>query len=278
MSWDAAERVSVGDVSLAVRQAGDGPAVLLLHGFPDSSRLWRHQVPALTAAGLRVIAPDLRGFGESDRPSRVADYAIPAVVADAAGLLDALVVDRAHVVGHDWGAVVAWALAATRPERVDRLAALSVGHPAAFGRRSIAQRERSWYMLLFQFEGVAEELLRRDDWRLMREFLRERGDVEEYVRDLERPGALTAALNWYRANVPPAAELSPAPALPPVQAPTLGVWSADDPYVMEERMTASEAFVTGPWRYVRLEGVGHWIPLEAPERLGALLVEHLTGS
>jgi pimeloyl-ACP methyl ester carboxylesterase len=277
MGWEAPERVPVGEISLAVRRAGEGPAaVLLLHGFPDSSRLWRHQVAALTGAGLRVIAPDLRGYGDSDRPARVADYAIPAIVADAVGLLDALGVERAHVVGHDWGAVVAWVLAATRPERVDRLAALSVGHPGAFAQRSIAQRERSWYMLLFQFEGVAEELLRRDDWRLLRELARGRGDVEDYVRDLARPGALTAALNWYRANVPPEAELEPRPPLPAVVAPTLGVWGSDDPYLLEERMTGSEAFMAGPWRYERLEGVGHWIPLDAPDRLSALLVEHLT--
>src|SRR3954464_11952687 len=185
-------RVAGDGVSLAVADEGAGPAVVLLHGFPDSSVLWRHQVRALVDAGLRVIAPDLRGFGESDRPEDVEDYRLVHAVNDLVAVLDALGVDRAHVVGHDWGAGVAWVFAALHPERVERLVAMSVGHPAA-QRGTIADREKAWYMLLFQFEGVAEELLTRDDWALLREWLREDGDAERYVEDLSRPGALTAA-------------------------------------------------------------------------------------
>ena len=124
-------------------------------------------------------------------------------MADLLAVLDALEVERAQVVGHDWGAGVAWALAAFVPQRVERLVVLSVGHPQAFSEPTIEQREKSWYMLLFQFADVAEEMLQRDDWRLMREWLRDNGDVERYLADLSRPGALTAALNWYRANVAP---------------------------------------------------------------------------
>ena len=167
--------------------------MLLLHGFPDSSRLWREQIPALNAAGLRTVAPDLRGFGESDRPQDVEAYSVGRSVGDIVAVLDGLGIERAHVVGHDWGAGVAWALALLVPERVDKLVVMSVGHPATFARPPLAQREKSWYMLFFQFPE-AEALLERDDWALMREWAATHPDLERVFADLQRPGALTAAL------------------------------------------------------------------------------------
>src|SRR5512142_786423 len=161
-------RITANGISLNVVESGSGPAVLLLHGFPDSSALWRHQIPELVDAGYRVIAPDLRGFGESDRPDGIEHYTMPTLVGDVLGILDSLGVSRAAVVGHDWGAALGWALAALAAERVDRLAALSVGHPSGYLTDSIRQRELSWYMLFFQFVGVAEEALARDDWALLR--------------------------------------------------------------------------------------------------------------
>ena len=209
-------RVAGDGIELAVLDEGeaDRPAVLLVHGFPDSSNLWRHQVPALTAAGVRAIAPDMRGFGESDRPQAAEQYRITRAVSDLVAVLDALGIERARVVGHDWGAAIAWVFAALHPRRVERLVAMSVGHPGA-QRRTISDREKAWYTLLFQFEGVAEELLRRDEWKLFREWLREDGDVDRYLADLSRPGALTAGLNWYRANLHPARQLRRGPRSPP---------------------------------------------------------------
>ena len=273
----ARREIDVGEVVLSVADEGEGPPVLLLHGWPDTADLWRNQLPVLVAAGHRVIAPDLRGYGRSAQPQEVEAYALPKVVGDAVGLLDALGLERAAVVGHDWGAVVAWAMAGFHPARVERLAVLSVGHPAAALPRSIEQRQRSWYMLLFQFEGVAEELLRRDDWRLLREFLGGEGDVGRYVEDLARPGALTAALNWYRANTAPRLELEARPPLPPASAPTLGIWGGADRFLMEDRMIRSGEQVSGPWRYERIDEAGHWIPLDAPAALNVLLLEHLRG-
>jgi pimeloyl-ACP methyl ester carboxylesterase len=263
-------------IELEVRDEGDrsAPAVLLVHGFPDSSHLWRHQIAALTDAGLRAIAPDMRGFGASDKPVDVESYRLTRAVADLVAILDALDVDRARVVGHDWGAAVAWILAALHPDRVERLVAMSVGHPAA-QRRTIADREKAWYQLLFQFEGVAEELVMRDDWRLFREWLREDGDVESYVADLSRPGALTAGLSWYRANLHPKRQLEPRPQLPPIAAPTLALWSSGDNYLHEQPMLDSAGHVTGPWRYERIDGASHWMQLDDPERIDALLLEFL---
>jgi pimeloyl-ACP methyl ester carboxylesterase len=271
-------RVAGDGVTLAVADEGEGPAVVLLHGFPDSSRLWRNQVPVLVGAGFRVVVPDLRGFGESDRPDAVEAYAIRHSVADVAAILDALEIERAHVVGHDWGAAVAWLFTAFLPARVDRLVALSVPHPATLRERTIEQREKAWYQLWFQFPGVAEEVLPRDDWKLMRELLRGAGDIAQYVADLSRPGALTAALNWYRANAAPQRELEQMPPLPPVAAPTLGVWSSGDNYLTEERMLRSGEHVSGPWRYERVEGASHWLQLDAPERVSELLLEFLGAS
>jgi len=268
--------IEVNGLRLHVLDEGDGEPVLLLHGFPDSGQLWRHQVPALTAAGFRAIAPDLRGFGESDRPEGVDSYGMPLIVGDVLGVLDAAGIERANVVGHDWGAAVGWALAAMAPSRVSRLVALTVGHPSGFFTDAMGQRERSWYMLFFQHAGVAEDALRRDDWRLFRQWARGQGDLDVYLRDLDRPGALTAALNWYRANTPAEAfgVVNPIP-LPPVSRPVLGVWAARDHFLGEAQMLASEAHCLAGWRYERIEAAGHWLPLDAPEELNRLVLGFL---
>jgi pimeloyl-ACP methyl ester carboxylesterase len=165
----ATSTLKVNELSFSVEDTGgDGPSVLLLHGFPDSKELWRHQTPALAAAGYRVIAPDLRGFGASDRPEGAEHYRMEALAGDVLGILAALDVDSAAVVGHDWGSALGWGLAGLAPERVERFVALSVGHPSTY-MVDLRQRELSWYMLFFQFVGVAEEALRRDGWALLRE-------------------------------------------------------------------------------------------------------------
>jgi pimeloyl-ACP methyl ester carboxylesterase len=152
---------------------------------------------------------------------------------------------------------------------------MSVGHPNTLRERSMEQREKAWYQLLFQFTDVAEELLMRDDLKLFREFSRGDGDVDRYVADLSRPGALTAGLNWYRANAHPRRELEARPPFPAVAAPTLGLWSSGDNYLTEDRMLLSAEHVTGPWRYERIENASHWLQLDAPERVNELLLEFL---
>jgi pimeloyl-ACP methyl ester carboxylesterase len=271
-------RIEANGLGFEVSEEGAGIPVVLLHGFPDTSAMWRHQVAALTAAGFRTIAPDMRGRGRSDRPPEVADYALTKIVGDVTGIMDALGIHRAHVVGHDWGAVVAWGLAMFAPHRVDHLVAISVGAPGAAPPPNLEALQKSWYRILFQFKDIAEDLVQRNDWYLLREMLQGGGeDFEGYKANLSEPGALTAALNWYRANVPverlvPA---GPGPQFPPVAAPTMGVFGTADLYLTEAAMTGSASKVTGPWRYGRLEGVGHFIPLEAPEQLNRLLLDFL---
>ncbi|HEX3921467.1 MAG TPA: alpha/beta fold hydrolase [Streptosporangiaceae bacterium] len=268
-------RVDVDGVGIAYEVSGEGRPVVLLHGFPDSGRLWRHQVTALSAAGFRVIVPDLRGYGRSGKPEAVEAYSLPLLAGDVLAVLADLGIERAHVVGHDWGAALAWGLGSLVPDKVDHLAVLSVGHPATF-LRTYQQREKSWYMLLFQFPGVAERWLADEDWANFRAWARH-PDTGQVIADLEANGSLTPGLNYYRANVAPDTWIGPPLALPPVTAPTMGVWSSGDMALTETQMTDSAQNVTGPWRYERLDGPGHWMQLEAPDRVSELLLDFLPG-
>ena len=256
-------------MKLATPITGEGPPVVLLHGFPDSRHVWREQVGPLADAGFRVIAPDLRGFGESERPQGVDAYRATTVVADVLELLD----EPFHLVGHDWGAGLAWVLAALHPDRVLSLAALSVGHPSAAKPRSLESWQKGWYQLLFLFDE-AEDLLLADGARLLREWLADAPDAERYVEELSEPGVLTARLGLYRANLHPRNERAPRP-LPPVAAPTLGLFSTGEPYLTEAAMVRSGEHVTGRWRYERVDGASHWLQLDAAERVNRLLLEHL---
>jgi pimeloyl-ACP methyl ester carboxylesterase len=268
-------RVDVDGVGIEYEVTGRGRPVVLLHGFPDSGRLWRHQVPALADAGLRVIVPDMRGYGRSDKPGDVAAYSLQLLAADVLAVLGDAGVERAHIVGHDWGAAVTWGLGAVAPDRVDRLVALSVGHPATFFvSDGFRQHQRSWYMLLFQFKGVAEEWLSANDWANFRHW-GGHPDTEAVVAELESNGSLTPGLNYYRANVPPESFVTARIELPPIQAPTMGVWSSGDMALTEAQMTNSAANVAGSWRYERLDGYGHWMQLEAPNEVNRLLLDFL---
>ncbi len=269
-------RIEANGLTFEVSEEGAGTPVVLLHGFPDTSALWRHQVAALTAAGFRTIAPDMRGRGRSDRPPEVADYALTKIVGDVTGIMDALGVQRAHVVGHDWGAAVAWLVAMLAPTRVDHLVVISVGAPGAAGPPTLEALQKGWYRILFDMPGIAEDLIQRNDWYLARTLLEGSGEnFETYIANLSEPGALTAALNWYRANVPVQRLIGPPPALPPVAAPTMGVFGTADVALTEDAMVKSASRVSGPWRYERLEGIGHFVPLDAAEQLNNLLLDFL---
>jgi len=261
----------IGDVDLNVFDAGDGPAILLLHGFPDSLALWRDVIPALLERGYRVIAPDQRGFGLSSAPRGVRHYRIEYLVDDALAILDSLGVEQAHLVGHDWGAVIAWFLAGEHPARVRTLTAVSVGHPRAYANAGIEQKRKGLYTFFFQLRGLTEWILSRNGFANFRKWVRNYPETDRWIRDLSRPGRLTAALNWYRANL----RRMLMGRHPPCPVPTLGVWSTRDFALAESQMTRSEQYVTASWRYERLEGPSHWIPLEAPEVLSDLILEFI---
>ncbi|MDQ2677635.1 MAG: alpha/beta hydrolase [Actinomycetota bacterium] len=275
-------RVDVGGVGIEYDVFGpdDARPVILLHGFPDSSALWRNQVPPLVEAGFRVITPDLRGFGRSDAPDAVESYSLLTSAFDVTAILDDLGIERAHVVGHDFGSALAWVFATFCAERVDHLVPMSVGHPASFRLTGFEQGMASWYILLFQFHDVAERWLRADDWANFRAWSHHPdadGVIGRFEASSSAPSAssLTSALNWYRANITAEAWVAPPLDLPPIQAPTMGIWSTRDFALTEAQMTGSAEHVAGPWRYERVEGPGHWLQLQAPAAVTDLLLDFL---
>lgn len=279
----------MGEVTLSVDEAGSsGELVVLLHGFPEISHSWRHQLPALAAAGYHAVAPDLRGYGDSDAPPDVTDYALPKLAGDIAGLIRAMGQERAHLVGHDWGGSIAWVMASRMPELVRSLTILNSPHPVASAesRQIPEQQQKAWYMLLFQFTGIAEEWLAEDDFANLRSFVFDTAapgtfpaeDREVFCAALARDGRLTAALNYYRANIPPETWLKPPPDLPPVQVPTTILWGEADAYMSGVLLERSVQKVAGPLHVERLPGISHWVQQEIPERVSELLIEALTRS
>jgi len=259
---------------LAYRDSAPGdtqrPVVLLLHGFPDSSAMWQAQMDFLHENGFRVIAPDTRGCGDSDIAPQRADYHFSRVLADHVALLDHLNIDRAQVVGHDWGAVFAWLLAGHHPERVSRLVAISVGHPTAYAKAGLKQKLAGWYIVFFLMAGFAERRLLGRGRLSFEGAMPGHPQPDEVRARMKAPGRLTAALRVYRANIGDILTGSQ----PRIAAPTVGIWSDGDVFLTETQMRNSDAFVDGDWHYERLSG-GHWIPLEQPDRLNALLAAHL---
>jgi len=259
-------------INLHVHIEGEGPPVLLIHGFPDTHAVWRRQIPALVAAGYRVIAPDTRGCGLSDMPPRVADYECEQLVADMIGLLDALGFDKVRLVAHDWGAIIGWQLCLRHPRRVERYVALSVGHPNAYAGAGFMQKLKGYYILLFQLRGLAEALLRAGNWLPLRRMAGNSAEFSLWRRQLERPGRLTAALNYYRAN---GWALLLRRDWPRMKVPVLGIWSSGDSFVVERQMEQSRYQVDATWRYQRIEGADHWLQLGAADRVNELLLDYL---
>jgi pimeloyl-ACP methyl ester carboxylesterase len=271
------EQLQLESNDLVFDAVADGPAdgrpVVLLHGFPQTSHSWRHVMPALAGAGMRVVAPDQRGYSAGARPTDTSAYAMTHLVDDVIGMLDALGAEQADVVGHDWGAAVAWQVAGRHPERVRTLTAVSVPHPAAFVealRTDEDQQQRSQYMRFFQQVGVAEDALLADNGAALRAVFGPVQDVDRYVAHMQQPGALTAALGWYRAQ-----DLADVEAAGPTTVPTLYVWSDNDIALGPVGAHATASHVTGPYRFEVLHGVSHWVPDEAPDELSTWLLEHL---
>jgi pimeloyl-ACP methyl ester carboxylesterase len=262
--------VSTRGYEFKVHQGGpdEGPVVLLLHGFPQNSSQWDAVVPVLHGAGLRTIAIDQRGYSAGARPSEPQEYTIDECVADALSIMDALNIPSFHVVGHDWGSVVAWGLAAEHPGRVLSLTAISVAHPAAFAQAIAGdgdQRQRSEYMGFFAQLDKAEPALLADDAQMLRGLFAGSGlsdeQTDRYVRPMQAPGALRAALSWYTAAV----TLGSIKPYPPVTVPTTFIWGADDIALGREQAESCGAFVAADYRYVPLEKTSHWVPDQAPE-------------
>lgn len=253
----------------------DGDPVVLLHGFPERAGSWRHVTPYLHAAGLRTLAPDQRGYSPRARPRRRRDYRIPDLVGDLTALVDRIG-RPVHLVGHDWGATVAWATAATRPDLVRTLTAASVPHGAAFVEacRHDGQLRKSWYMGMFQLPWLPELTARRAGGYFERSLLRggmSGADVTRFRTDIVEYGALPYALNWYRA-IP---LTSPGIARRKVTVPTTYLWSDRDVALVRGGAERTAAWVDAPYEFIVLEGVSHWIPAQAPQALAAAVLARI---
>lgn len=243
--------------------------VLLLHGFPDEAIMWRPQINALCEAGYRVIAPDTLGCGHSEMAPRVRDYNAKRIASDHIALLDHLGVEQAHVVGHDWGSVVAWFVAGHWPERCLSLTAMSVGHPTAYGRAGMGQKIKAWYTYFFQLSPLCNALLTGNSRFGLRRIFGSHPDIDEVMQRLSAKGRLTAAVSIYRASrLDIVFKRQPMP-----KATTLGIYSEDDAFTTEAQMKDSEKWVTGPWRYEHFSGQ-HWTALEHPQAINQLLLDH----
>jgi epoxide hydrolase 4 len=275
----------VGDgVRLHYVEAGEGPLVLLLHGFPEFWYSWRHQIGPLADAGFHVVAPDMRGYALSSKPAGWRSYDTPLLAQDVARLAQSFGVERAHVVGHDWGAAVAYATAMFQPQAVERLVILNAPHNERLlaGLRTLRQLRKSWYMFFFQIPALPEWLLAREDFSFMKRALRADSkaaftdeDLERYVQAWSQPGALTGMINYYRAALrrDPRSALD---SLRRIDAQTMVIWGMRDRHLGSELAEPSRAWVPN----VRMELIPdatHWVQHDAPTRVNELLIDFLGG-
>jgi pimeloyl-ACP methyl ester carboxylesterase len=275
--------VSVNSLRLHVVKSGptDGPVALLLHGFPEFWYGWRYQIPALAKAGFQVWAPDQRGYNLSDKPKGIAAYGIDQLAEDVLGLIDATGHDRVYLVGHDWGAIVAWWVARLFPERLERLVILNGPHGSVMEqhlRENPRQLRRSWYMFFFFFPFIQEMVLSRRNWQVGLNILRSSSrsgaynaeDIEEYRQAWSRPRAMTSMINWYRAlRVRPSRR-----AARRVRVPTLMIWGTGDVALGREMARPSIAYCDDG-RLVFVEEATHWVQNEEPERVNQFLLDFL---
>ena len=272
--------VTVGDLTFDVRMAGpaDGEVVILLHGFPQTSYEWRNQISALGEAGFRAVAPNQRGYSAGARPATIQDYAVPRLVEDIVGLADAVGAERFHIVGHDWGAIITWAVAVSAPARVISASPVSVPHPDAFARvlgdPTSCQPEASSYFDVFVQPDSEDNFVANDNAGLRGFFAGiEEDAVEDYVQVLGSKAALGAALNWYRANI--ADRQVSGPAMGVVRVPTMFTWSDGDTALCIDGAELTEEYVDAPYRFEVIEGVSHWIPDLATDQMTELLLDHI---
>ncbi len=256
----------------------EGPPVILLHGFPEFWYGWRRQIPALAAAGLRVWAPDQRGYNLSDKPPGRAAYRLDTLTQDVIGLIEATGHSQIYLAGHDWGAMGAWSVALTAPERVRHLAILNVPHPQValnHLRRDPRQMLRSTYAAFFQLPWLPEALLSAAGHRLLSQLLRRSSrpgafsddDLEQYKLAWSRPGAVSSMLNWYRAFL-----MSPVPhGSPRVTVPTTIIWGEKD-VALRSVMAEESAALCDKGELIRLPGISHWVQHEAADQVNRILL------
>ena len=270
----------VGDVRLHYVEAGQGPLVVLLHGFPEFWYGWRQQIQPLAAAGFHAVAPDMRGYNLSSRPDGIAAYDTGPLVADIRGLIRERGAESAMLVGHDWGGTVAWATAMNHPEVVDRLAILNAAHPRKLsqGLHHPGQLRKSWYFFFFDLPELPETVVHANHWHFFRHFLHDARpaftpeETDRYVEAWSQPGAATGMINYYRSSVRQSQEKAEA-ALRPVKAPTLVIWGERDRFLGSELAEPDRDDVPNLDRVERLPDASHWVHHDEAERVNQLLID-----
>jgi len=268
----------IGDVRLHYVEAGDGPLIVLLHGFPEFWYGWRLQIEPLAAAGFHVVAPDMRGYNLSSRPTDVAAYDSDRLTADIRGLIQERGAESALLVGHDWGGTVAWDIAMDYPEVVDRLAILNAAHPRKLsqGLHHPGQLRKSWYFFFFDVPALPESVVQADRWHFFRHFLRDARpaytpeEIDRYVEAWSQPDAATGMINYYRSSVRQNQKKAEE-ALRPIQAPTLVIWGQRDHYLGQELAEPDHDDVPNLDRVERLPDASHWVHHDEAERVNALI-------
>jgi len=275
----------VGDQHLHYVEAGDGPLIVLLHGFPEFWYGWRRQIQPLAAAGFRVVAPDTRGYNLSSRPDGVGAYDIGKLTEDIRGLIHERGAQSAHLVGHDWGGSIAWATAMNHPEVVERLAILNAAHPRKLsqGLHHPGQLRKSWYFFFFDVPDLPEAVVRANDWHFFQHFLRDAQpaytpeEMGHYVEAWSQPGAATAMINYYRSSVrtpPKTAEAQ----IRPISAPTMVIWGQKDRYLGPELAEPDRDDVPNLASVERLADASHWVHHDEHGRVTTLITEFFAGS
>ena len=272
----------VGDVNLHYVEAGsgDGPLVVLLHGFPEFWFGWRQQIAPLAAAGFRVVAPDTRGYNLSSKPEGFEAYGVDLLADDIRGFIRELGAESAQLVGHDWGGSIAWTVAMNPPEVVDRLAILTAAHPRKLseGLKHPSQLRKSWYFFFFATPGLPEEVVHLRDWHFFRHFLGDANppytdeEIERYVESWSQPGAAAGMINSYRASVRQN-QKEAAAKLSPIQAPTLVVWGERDSYLGSDLAEPHRDDVPNLERVERLDEASHWVHHDEADRVNQLLID-----
>lgn len=286
---------TVNDIKIHYVASGSGELVLLLHGFPEFWYSWRHQIPFLSK-GFKVVAPDMRGYNESDKPAGVASYSTSLLVQDMKSFIRSFGKSKAVVVGHDWGGAVAWNLAMVAPEYVKKLVILNCPHPLAliesYTSMNFRQLQRSWYVFFFQQPEVPERVLSRDNFEFLRMMLLGSAvnkkafsaeDMNRFAEAWSKPGALTASINYYRANMNPA-QIMMTPKIqqdtiskrfPKVKCPTLVIWGENDAALDKSLTLGMEKYVEGAFEIKYIQNCGHWVQQEASDQVNKYLLDFL---
>jgi epoxide hydrolase 4 len=269
---------------------GDGPLIVFLHGFPEFWYSWRHQIPFF-AQKFKVVAPDMRGYGDTDKPKEIKEYKIGKLSRDIIELIHSFGNESAIIVGHDWGGIIGWSIAMIAPNVVEKLIVMNAPHPSVFKKntfRNLAQMQKSWYIFFFLLQKVPEKVLSSNDFKILRHFFESsikrkdrftQGDIEEYVSAWRKYGSngLTGGINYYRANLVSTfwkshGESTP---YPKIRKPTLMIWGENDSFLGIEMTENTQKSVEAPFLLKLIPGCGHWVQQEAPDEVNQIMDEFL---